>query len=126
MSPRRRFVVAMVITAIAFATMMVTITLRLNHWSQIGWAGVNYFPELPPKARGHARDSILQSGRVIVAFPHSPAVRAGITGADAIRSLNGIPLKDVSRLEQLDSATHTGDVITYRVEQDKKLRDVRV
>src|SRR6476469_6800935 len=25
-----------------------------------------------------------------------------------------------------DLATHTGDVITYRVEQDKKLRDVRV
>ena len=126
MSQRRRFVVSIVITAIAFAAMLVTTTVRLHHWSQIGWAGVNYFPELPARPGGRNPGSILQSGRVIVAFPHSPAVRAGITGADSVRSLNGIPIKDVKRLEALDRVTHSGDVITYRVERDKKVRDVRV
>ena len=126
MTSRRRFVVSIVITAITFAVMLVTIGVRLHHWSQKGWVGLNYFPEMPKRASKRAPNSILESGRVVVAFPGGPATRAGITGTDAISSVNGIPIADMKRITEIDRMTHTGDTITYHVKRDRTERDVRV
>src|SRR6478609_6518974 len=101
MTPRRRVLIAIVVATASFAAMLVGTGLRLRYWSDTGWAGLNYFPELPKRASnqprvtvGPARPSalfMLESGRVVVAFPDAPAVKAGITGDDTVRTINGIP-----------------------------------
>ncbi|HEY3056390.1 MAG TPA: hypothetical protein VGK31_10725, partial [Thermoanaerobaculia bacterium] len=135
MDPRRRLVTAIVLTAIAFAAVLGFIGFRLHHWSEIGWAGVNYFPQLPetkkgkPRVRATVGQSVpfmLESGRVVVAIPGAPAARAGINGSDAVMRINGIPIVDIKRLKQLDAAVHTGDVLTYHVRRGKVERDVPV
>jgi stage II sporulation SpoE-like protein/GAF domain-containing protein len=133
MTPNRRLVSATVVAIIVLAAASVAIGYRVHHWSQIGWAGLNYFPELEkrkPKVRATASGPpgtfFLESGRVVVAFPGAPGARAGIDGTDAVRSVNGIPISEVKRLDQLDRTLHTGDTITYHVKRGNVERDVRV
>src|SRR5712692_3815922 len=98
MTPRRRLISAVVITAIAFAVMLVFIGVRLEHWSEIGWAGVNYFPQIKTHTSGKVKvrstvgktvPFMLETGRVIVSFPGSPAARAGLDGNDTVQTVNG-------------------------------------
>jgi serine phosphatase RsbU (regulator of sigma subunit) len=136
MTPRRRLVSAVVMTALAFAVMLAFIGFRLHHWSEIGWAGVNYFPVVKtkpgkPKVRVSTTPSsrmpfIMEPGRVIVAFPGGPAARAGMDGNDAIQAINGFSLLDAKQLEQLDRKVRVGDVVTYHVRRGKVERDVPV
>src|SRR6266540_7261195 len=104
MTPRRRLISAVVITSLAFVAMVVCIGFRLQHWSEIGWAGVNYFPQVKkklgkPRVRVSTTPSsrmpfMMEPGRVIVAFPGGPAARAGMDGNEAIQTINGIPISD--------------------------------
>lgn len=126
MTPRRRLVFAIVLSALALAAMLVTIGIRLQHWSTIGWAGMNYFPEVPARARASMASSFMKPGHIIVAYPGSPATRAGIKGEDEIRTINGIPIGDLKRLEQLNRQARTGDVLTYHVARGNTQRDVKI
>ena len=132
MTPRRRLTSAVVLTVVAFAAMVIAIGFRMQHWNRIGWTGINYFPAMPKKARAGAAAArpakafMFEAGQVIVSYPGGPGALAGITGADAIQSINGIPIADQTRLAALDRTLKSGDIVRYHVRRGKTERDVGV
>ena len=135
MDSRRRFVTAVVLTAIAFAAMTVLLVARLQHWNRIGWTGLNFIPEtrsgskvkVTTSAGGPSvRRGITSPGTVIVSYQGAPAAKAGIEAGDTIERINGVALNELERLNEMDGRLVSGDAVTYRVRRGNAVRDVTV
>jgi serine phosphatase RsbU (regulator of sigma subunit) len=136
MSPRRRLISAVVITAIAFVALTLLLVLRAQYWNSAGWTGVNFISATQANAKvrvntasgpsASIRRGMTQPGTVLVIVPSGPAYRAGLDSRDVVTSINGIPLADLDRIQELDRRLHTGDIVTYALNRDGALRDVRL
>ncbi|HSP15419.1 MAG TPA: SpoIIE family protein phosphatase [Thermoanaerobaculia bacterium] len=136
MNPSRRFTIAVVLTAIAFAAMSALLVFRLQHWNHIGWAGLNFLPQTKssskvrvsatPPGTPPVRAGLTSPGTVIVSYPGGPAANAGITSGDVIETIDGVPISDLPRLRELDARRNAGDPVTYRVQRNGTHRDMRV
>ncbi len=136
MNERRRLAVALALTALVFAAVLVLLIIRLQHLHRIGWTGLSFEPKTKsasnvrittaPAGTPAVRRSITSPGTVIVSYTGGPAAKAGIDSSDTIESVNGVPIGEPDRLKELDRRLKTGDAVTYGVRRNGVLRNVRV
>jgi len=120
MSPARRIALGLTLTALFLAGGTAWTLSLLRHWDERGWTGIIFL--------GNVRRSTaaLGPGRVMMTYPNSPTMRAGIRGGDRIVAINGIPIADRKALAGLDERVHTGNTLVYTVERDNAFFNVRV
>jgi serine phosphatase RsbU (regulator of sigma subunit) len=128
MAPRRRLIVSLVLTAVAFVAVGVYTAVRSRYWHHQGWSGMYYNPvqerdARAPEKRKRLPRSILP-GQVVFTYPGYPAHDAGINSFDQVVAINGIPVSDRARLDAIDKTLHTGDAVTYRLRRNGVERDV--
>ena len=123
MPPRRRFLFILALTVImVFAALGYTIA-RAKHWHERGWAGVSLVAGM--SSAQQAKLMKMTEGQVIMTMAGSPA-DGKLKYGDVIHAINGIPLKEVERLRELDRRLVSGDTVTYRVKRGKGEVDVPV
>src|ERR1041385_1763556 len=120
MSPARRIVIGLTFTAIFLAAGAAWSINVLRTWDARGWTGALFIRS------ESARAARFGAGRVLMAYPNSPALRAGLQGGDRILAINGISIKDSNALDRLDAQAKTGDVIHYIVLRDLHAFDLPV
>jgi sigma-B regulation protein RsbU (phosphoserine phosphatase) len=120
MSPARRIAIGLTLTALLLAAGAAWTIGVMREWDTRGWTGVIFI------RTGMQRAAALGPGRVLMTFPGSPAMRAGIRAGDRVVAIDHIPITHGNRLLQLDDRVHTGDSIVYTVERDGHLFDRRV
>jgi len=120
MSPARRIAIGLTLTALLLAAGAAWTISVMRTWDARGWTGVIFIRS------GTRRAAALGPGRVLMTFPNSPTMRAGIRGGDRILAINRIPLTDGPRLQELDARVHTGDTILYTIERNGQVFETRV
>jgi membrane-associated protease RseP (regulator of RpoE activity) len=115
MSPARRIAIGLTLTALLLAAGAAWTISVMRTWDARGWTGVLFIRS------GTHRPAALGPGRVLMTFPNSPAMRAGIRGGDRILAINRIPLTDLDRLQALDARIHTGDTIVYTIDRNGRV-----
>jgi hypothetical protein len=121
-SPKRRIALAVALTLIAIGGTIALTIVRIQKWNELGWAGISYLQaDLPPGGIWG-----MKPGGVIMVYPDGPADEAGFRQGDVLLAINGVDLKDVDRLRQVDRRVRTGDVVVYRVARDGVEREYRV
>jgi serine phosphatase RsbU (regulator of sigma subunit) len=119
MSPRSRTVSIYAITLIIVGAAVGYTIGRIHKWNHIGWAGVYFYPEVPPK-----NDAALgSSGQVVVIYGGSPADGA-LRSRDRVLSVNGVPIREGSRLRALNDQLTAGSAVRYRVLRRGKVVEV--
>jgi len=121
MSPARRIAIGLTLTALFLAAGTAWTIGILRQWDERGWTGILFIRDV----RGQTA-AALGTGRVLMTYPNSPTLRAGIRGGDRIVAINGIPIADRKGLGGLDERVHTGNTLVYTVERDKAVFNVRV
>jgi sigma-B regulation protein RsbU (phosphoserine phosphatase) len=109
-----------------FALTSWAIATRVIAQHRAGWVGMMYYNGNLPKEAEMMRGIIPPNGSVTSVLTGTPAWRAGIAGRDRIISVNGIPVREMERIQQLAERVRRGDVITYQIEHRGKLRTVRL
>ena len=110
MTRRVLLVISASIAVFALATAFTA--SRLVQWHHRGYAGISAYVEPPStdvKTKKKRRTSMFENGRVMVSMPHSVAAESGIEAGDVIETVNGIPITDRARLQQLDTRVRSGD-----------------
>jgi len=120
MSPARRIAIGLILTALFLAGATAWTIGLLRQWDERGWTGILFIGKV------RTQTAALGAGRVLMTYPNSPTMRAGIRGGDRIVAINGIPIADGKGLAGLDERVHTGNTLVYTVERDKALFNVRV
>ncbi len=120
MSPARRIAIGLTLTTVLLAAAAVWTASVMSEWDSRGWTGVLFIRSTSSRA------AKLGTGRVLMTFPDSPSVRAGIRGGDRILAVNNIPLTDTAGLLQLDDRVRTGNSIVYAIERDGRTFPLRV
>jgi serine phosphatase RsbU (regulator of sigma subunit) len=120
MSPARRIVIGLTLTAIFLAAGSVWTLNVLRTWDARGWTGALFIRSESSRAARFG------AGRVLMAYPNSPALRAGLQAGDRIIAINGISIKDGAGLDRLDAQAKTGDVIHYTIHRDRRTFDLPI
>src|SRR5947199_3803740 len=110
MSPARRIGIGLTVTALLLAGGAAWSASVMRQWDARGWTGALFIRSTSAQALR------LGAGRVLMAYPSSPAIRAGLRGGDRVAAINGISIEDGRALERLDARVHTGDTIVYTIE----------
>ena len=119
MSPARRIAIGLTFTAIFLAAGAAWTISVLRQWDERGWTGVLFI-------NVSRRAAALGPGRVLMTYPNSPTMRAGVRGGDRIVAINGIPITQRHALAELDRRVHSGNILVYTIERDRKFFNVRV
>src|SRR4051794_10671053 len=117
MSPARRIAIGLTLTALLLAAGAAWTISVMRTWDARGWAGVFFISQRP---------AALGPGRVLMTFPNSPTMRAGIRGGDRILAINRIPLTAEARLHPLDARIHTGAPIVYPIARNGRVFETAV
>lgn len=129
MSPRKRLLIALTLMLAVVGGALGFAISRINHWHSRGWTGVMFAPDMvQPVKRGRPVKTPAMGtapGEVIIWYGDSPASRV-IHSGDRVMSVNGIPRLEVKALRALRGRLRRGDVVTYRLERDGQMRDVRL
>jgi hypothetical protein len=120
MSPARRIVIGLTLTAIFLAAGSVWTLNVLRTWDARGWTGALFIRSETSRAARFG------AGRVLMAYPNSPALRTGLQAGDRIIAINGISIKDGAGLDRLDAQAKTGDVIHYTIHRDRRAFDLPI
>ncbi|MBV9494950.1 MAG: PDZ domain-containing protein, partial [Acidobacteria bacterium] len=121
MSTRRRLFLGLTTAAVAAVAIGLFAIVRIGYWDVRGWTGMNYVAPYPEASKSKKpRPIFMQPGRIVVAMPDEPAVKAGLRTGDQIVTIDGIPFEDQVRLRKLDDGKRTGDNLRYVVLRDGK------
>jgi hypothetical protein len=124
---RRRLPVAW-LTVLTLAVCAWPTVEILRYASPRAWAGMAFAPFAVPDSTRPSLPGLgpRPAGRVIFIVPTGPAARAGLDSRDAVRAVQGIPLRDSARLAALERSARVGDRVRYTLERRGVLRDVDV
>src|ERR1700753_142385 len=115
---------------LAISLSLVAIFAGLLGWrlwiaSESGWTGFVYAPPLERSVPVPRVPLFVGApGYVAAVLDGSPAAAAGVAVGDRVLSVGGIPPDDSSRIATLSSSRHAGDVVAYRFQRGKQIRDV--
>ena len=121
MTPRKRFALILGLTILAVSAAIGYMVFRGQTWHRRGWAGVSFIAGF--NAAQQAKVMGLKEGAVMMTVAGAPADSQLLYG-DQILAIDGIPLKEVQRLRELDARVRTGSVVTYRVQRGNRIVDV--
>ncbi|HEX7708012.1 MAG TPA: SpoIIE family protein phosphatase [Thermoanaerobaculia bacterium] len=121
MTPRRRLILALALTAIALTAVVVFAVVRFHQADTRGAAGLSYIEASHPR---QGQFLGMGPGDIMLSYPGSAAQRAGVGRGDRVVAIDGIPIAEVARLRQLDARVRSGDTVVYTLERDGVRRDV--
>jgi serine phosphatase RsbU (regulator of sigma subunit) len=131
MSPRTRLLILFVVTIAVLGAGFGYTAGRIKKWHELGWTGIAYYPAVPearardPKAPRPPRpmDPEQMAGKVIMTYGKSEKI---LEPRDRILSIEGVPIRDVTRLRALNETVHKGQSLTYRVQRGNRIVDVEI
>ena len=123
MSPRNRFALILGLTIFAVGAVAGFMVARARTWHHRGWAGLSFISGF--NSAQQAKMMGLRENSVMMTVAGGPADGRLLYG-DEILAIDGIPIKDVGRVRQLDRGVSTGSVVTYSVKRGNRELDVPV
>ena len=123
MTSARKRLIGFLAAAIFVAAMSAIAVDRLGNALARGWLGVTYLP--PPSGNVDPYSAFgIKPSSVALVMPGGPADRAGLLRGDQIVSINGIPLTEQRKIEQLDAHLRSGAPVVYLVRRGGATRQI--
>jgi serine phosphatase RsbU (regulator of sigma subunit) len=119
MSPRLRSNLILIIAALFLALSFALFGGRIDDLTASYTTGVLF--QLPTEENVKVSTSFLgigQPGRVIMVTTDSPGYRAGIHSGDEIMAIDGIPIDQKERLEELNARVRQGETLTFTLRRE--------
>ena len=122
MDPVRKKRVTLAFTGLLLLACVVVVSRSILSRNQTGSAGMVFLPAhtSATKIWVPIPHFTVRPGGVVMVFPGSPADKAGIQAEDAVLGINGVPIHEEKRLQELAARSKVGDIVTYRIRRSNR------
>src|SRR5215469_11539881 len=122
MDPVRKKRVTLAFTGLLLLACVVVVSRSILSRNQTGWAGMLFLPAHTgaTKIWVPIPHFTARPGGVVMVFPGSPVDKAGIQPEDAVLAIDGVPIHETKRLQELAARAKVGDTVTYRIRRSNQ------